>query len=175
MALDNRVHMVAAPRDMKWGLRQGALWGIVAGLLFAAFEMMATAFLMGIGAFFMPLRMISAIVLGQAALDPGYSLLTAGSVGVIVHMVLSIVYGMVFGALAARTLRGQMAYVGLGSLLGLALWLVNFYVIAPMAFPWFLEANPIVQFIAHTFFFGTVLGYSLWKARENTAADGTRG
>ncbi len=90
-------------------------------------------------------------------------------------MVLSIVYGMVFGALAASKLRGQMAHVGLGSLFGLVLWLVNFYVIAAMAFPWFLEANPIVQFIAHTFFFGTVLGYSLWKARENTAADGTRG
>ncbi|WP_258045731.1 hypothetical protein [Mesorhizobium sp. NBSH29] len=137
--------------------------------------MMASAFLMGIGAFFMPLRMIGAIVIGPAALDPGYSLLTAGSVGVIVHMVLSIVYGMIFGAIAASTLRGQMAHVGLGSLFGLVLWLVNFYVIAPMAFPWFLEANPIAQFIAHTFFFGTVLGYSLWKARENTAAEGARG
>ena len=161
MALDNRVHTAATPRDMKWGLRQGALWGIVAGLLTAAFEMMASAFLMGIGAFFMPLRMIGAIVLGPAALDPGYSLLTAGSVGVIVHMMLSIVYGMVFGALVASTLRGPAAVVGLGSLFGLVLWLVNFYVIAPMAFPWFLEASPIVQFIAHTFFFGTVLGYSL--------------
>ncbi|MBA3449394.1 MAG: hypothetical protein H0T56_17665 [Pseudaminobacter sp.] len=60
MALDNRVHMVAAPLDMKWGLRQGAIWGIVAGFLFAAFEMMASAFLMGAGAFFMPLRMIGA-------------------------------------------------------------------------------------------------------------------
>lgn len=33
--------------------------------------------------------------------------------------------------------------------------------IAPFAFPWFGMANPVVQFFAHTFFFGTVLGLLL--------------
>ncbi len=48
----------------------------------------------------------------------------------------------------------------------LLLWLVNFYVVAPVLFPWFLMANPVVQFLAHTFFFGTVLGLSLGARLE---------
>ncbi len=47
---------------------------------------------------------------------------------------------------------------------GLLLWLVNFYVIAPVAFPWFGMADPVVQFIAHAFFFGTAPGSLLtWR------------
>jgi hypothetical protein len=46
------------------------------------------------------------------------------------------------------------------------LWIVNFYVIAPIAFPWFLQANPLLQFIGHTFFFGSVLGYYVWRSQE---------
>lgn len=43
------------------GLRQGAIAGIVAGIVFAAFEMIVSALVMGPAAFFMPLRMIGAI------------------------------------------------------------------------------------------------------------------
>jgi hypothetical protein len=49
--------------------------------------------------------------------------------------------------------------------LGLPLWLVNFYIIAPAVFPWFTNANPVVQFLAHTFFFGTALGIYLERVR----------
>lgn len=50
-------------------------------------------------------------------------------------------------------------------MLGLPLWLVNFYIIAPAVFPWFTNANPVVQFLAHTFFFGTALGIYLERVR----------
>ncbi|WP_245467825.1 hypothetical protein, partial [Mesorhizobium sp. M6A.T.Cr.TU.017.01.1.1] len=137
MAYRDYIHTPVTPRDIRWGLQQGAVAGIVAGLVFAAFEMTASAFMMGADAFFMPLRMIGAIALGPEALDPGYSLLTASIAGVIVHMILAIIYGIVFGEIASM-LRGSAAFIGLGSVFGLALWLVNFYVIAPIAFPWFL-------------------------------------
>jgi uncharacterized membrane protein YagU involved in acid resistance len=126
--------------------------------------------MMGAEAFFMPLRMIGAIVLGPEALDPGYSLLAAGVAGVMVHMMLSIIYGVVFGEIAT-VLRGPAAFIGAGGILGLVLWLVNFYVIAPFAFPWFLDLSPLVQFIGHTFFFGMVLGYYLWKSHQRSGLE----
>jgi uncharacterized membrane protein YagU involved in acid resistance len=167
MAVPQKIQSPAAALDIRWGLRQGAIAGIVAGIVFAAFEMVVSAFMMGSAAFFMPLRMIGAIALRPEALEPTYSLLAAGLAGLIVHVILSIIYGLIFGALAT-VLRGPMALVGIGTIFGLALWLVNFYAIAPFAFPWFLEANPLVQFIANTFFFGTVLGYFLWKSQERS-------
>jgi hypothetical protein len=170
MAYREYIHTPVTSQDIRWGSRQGVFGGIVAGLVFAAFEMLASAFMMGAGAFFMPLRMIGAIALGQQALDPGYSLLMAGFAGLVVHVILAVIYGAIFGALATM-LRGSAAFVGFGSLFGLALWLINFYVIAPAAFPWFLEASPLVQFIAHTFFFGSVLGFWLWKAHERSGLE----
>jgi hypothetical protein len=173
MAYREYIHTPVTPRDMKWGLTQGAIAGIVAGIVFAAFEMIASAFMMGAGAFFMPLRMIGAILLGPDALDPGYSLVTAGVAGVVVHMILAIIYGVIFGEIAT-VLRGSTAFIAAASFFGLALWLINFYVIAPLAFPWFLESSPLVQFIGHTFFFGSVLGYYLWRSHQRSGLETTQ-
>lgn len=167
MAYREYFHTPVTQGDIKWGFQQGLVAGIVAGLVFAVFEMLVSAFMMGAGAFFMPLRMIGAIALGSQALDPGYSLWTAGFAGVVVHLVLAIIYGLIFGAIATM-LRGAVALIGVGWIYGLALWLVNFYVIAPTTFPWFLEADPVVQFIAHSFFFGAVLGLWFWNAQQRS-------
>ena len=53
------------------------------------------------------------------------------------------------------------ALIGAAAVGGLLLWLVNFYVIAPVAFPWFTMANQVVQFFAHTIFFGAAFGLLL--------------
>jgi hypothetical protein len=171
MAYREHFHVPLTQSEMKWGFQHGAVAGVVAGLVFAAFEMLASAFMAGAEALFMPLRMIGAIALGPEALDPGYSLLTAGFAGVVVHMILAIIYGLIFGAFSTM-LRGPGTFTVLGGIFGFALWLVNFYVIAPSAFPWFLEADPMVQFIAHTFFFGLVLGLWLWKSHERSGFEG---
>lgn len=135
--------------------------GVAAGMIFMTFEMTAAAFA---GAdFFSPLRMIGAAVLGHGTLEPSYSLGFAGLVGLLVHATLSAVYGAAFGAASAagplRQSRGALlvAATAFGSLL----WAVNFYLVVPAAFPWFLAASPMVQFTAHTFFFGTTLGLML--------------
>jgi hypothetical protein len=54
-----------------------------------------------------------------------------------------------------------VALVGAASVFGFVLWLANFGAIAPALFPWFLVADPAVQFIAHTLFFGIPLGLML--------------
>lgn len=164
MAILHMGHTPVRRSEMPWALRQGAIGGIIAGLVFAAFEMIASAAMMGIGAVFMPLRMIGAIALGPEAVEPTFAIWVAGAAGVVVHIVLAALYGMIFTVIVGG-LRSAMWDVLLGFLFGLALWLINFYVIAPMAFPWFLEANPVVQFIAHTVFFGAALGLYIWRAR----------
>lgn len=149
-----------------WAL-VGLIMGIVAGVIFAMFEMIV-AEMQGDG-FWMPLRMIGAIVLGEDALESTYSLTEAAIAGLLVHMVLSAAFGLIFGVVAASvaSLReSRVALVVAASIFGLALWLVNFYLIAPVAFEWFETTDPLVQFVAHTFFFGSVLGALLAMRRS---------
>jgi hypothetical protein len=158
-----------------FGLGTTVATGIVAGIAFAMFEIFAAAILMGPEAAVMPLRMIGAMVLGPDALDSGYSLEGAAMTGVIVHMVLSVVFAGIFVAIASPiitatagtrlTTAGSLALAGI--LFGTALWLVNFYVIAPLAgWTWFPErTNPVMQFLAHAFFFGCPVGWMLGRSR----------
>jgi hypothetical protein len=142
----------------------GLVAGIVAGIVFAMFEMLVAA-IQGMG-FFAPLRTIAAIVLGEGTLEPSSSLTSAVVVGLIVHMMLSAVYGLVLALVVwAWTLLQQPLWSVVGATIyGFALWIVNFFAIAPVAFPWFGMADDLVQFVAHPFFFGTVLGALLaWR------------
>jgi len=155
--------------DTGWWLKQGAIGGVIAGVALAMFDMLATALLNGAAAFFMPLRMIGAIALGPGALQPGYSLLTAGLVGMVIHMMLAVVFGIVFALLVAYVpalASSPMALLAAASAYGLLLWLVNLYLIAPaMGWVWFGESNPVMQFLAHTFMFGAALGLYLDRVR----------
>lgn len=149
--------------DALEGVQRGLAGGLAAGVFFLGFEMAASALLHGPVALAEPLRMIGGILLGPSALDSGYPLLTAATAGLIVHGVLAAAFGAVFGwAVSARPLRPRRRreIVAAGSVWGLVLWLLNFYVVAPLAgWPWFaLQTNPAVQLVAHAVFFGGVLG-----------------
>jgi uncharacterized membrane protein YagU involved in acid resistance len=163
MAFEQRSLVQARDRDAGVWIKYGALGGFVAGIVFAMFEMVMAAVLNGISAFWNPLRMIGAIVLGEEALAPSYQLATAAVAGLMVHMVLSVLFGVVFGlalAVLPSLARSAGTLIVMASLYGLLLWLVNFYVVAPAAgWNWFPDkSNAMVQFVAHTLFFGTVLG-----------------
>jgi hypothetical protein len=142
----------------------GAVMGVAAGGVFLIFEMIAAG-IMGQSAF-EPFRMIAAVILGEGAL-PAHSTIGLAAVvpvALAIHYALSAFYGGVFGAVvgAIGTLRsGHVALAGAASVFGFVLWLANFGAIAPALFPWFLMADPAVQFIAHTLFFGTPLGLML--------------
>lgn len=156
---------------MGYWLVQGAIGGLIGGLVMAAFLMIYLALTMGAEAFFMPLRMIGAIVLGPAALEPAYPLLTALIAGVLVHMLLSAGFGMIFGALASSVpalLQSTVVTVTAAVVAGALLWLVNYYLIAAAAgWNWFLEGDQMLAFIAHAFMFGAPLGfYAAWAAQR---------
>ena len=159
---------------VRFGLGTIVDTGVVAGIIFAAFEILAAALLMGPEAAAMPLRMIGAMVLGTQALEPGYSLVTAAMTGVIVHLILSVVFTGIFAAIAPPilmasglgTTSGSLALAGIA--FGIALWLINFYLVAPaVGWTWFPErTDPVVQFLAHAFFFGCTAGWMLGRGRR---------
>ena len=147
-------------------LRYGIGGGIVAGIVFAMFEMVMALVLNGSNAFFMPLRMIGAIGLGQSALMPSTALVSAGGAGLVIHMVLSMMFGAIVAAVIAyvpQLSQSGTAVVVAASVAGFLLWIVNFYVLANLfGWTWFPnDTNAAVQVVAHTFFFGSVLGLIL--------------
>ena len=147
-------------------VRAGLVGGAIAGIAFAMFEMMAAAVLNGPDAFFMPLRMIGAIGLGASALDPSSSLVTAGAVGLVIHMALSMMYGLVVALVASGVTsirRTTGSLVAFASAAGFALWILNFFLLAgALGWSWFPDSqNAAVQFAAHTVMFGSVLGLLL--------------
>ena len=143
-----------------WWIKHGIIGGIVGGIGMMMAEMIIAA-LMGMDAF-MPPRMIAGMALGQRAMEPSTPLMTAAPVGLLIHMMLSIIYGLILAWLVSiiPALRSTAAVIVAASFFGLLLWLGNFYVIAPPAgWVWFpTMPNPVQQFIAHTLGFGTVLG-----------------
>jgi len=152
--------------DVGAWLRYGILGGVIAGISLAMFEMIMAAVLDGGDAFFMPLRMIGGIGLGKQALDPGTSLLTAGGAGLVIHMILSMMYGVVVAAvlsLIPQLSASRAAVLISASVAGFALWIVNFYVLAQVfGWTWFPNnTNAAVQFVGHTFLYGSVLGLVL--------------
>ncbi len=154
--------------DYKAWATRGAIGGIIAGLAFAAFEVIIAGIIAG--NFFSPFRMISATALGSQALTPQVSLGMAIAVGVLVHMAYSIVAGAVIGLILASfkpLSQSKTAVIVSASVLGLLMWLVNFYLIAPaFGWVWFPErASQFWQgFVAHTFLYGTVLGWYISAA-----------
>jgi len=153
--------------DVGAWLRYGILGGVIAGISLAMFEMIMAAVLDGGDAFFMPLRMIGGIGLGEQALDPGRtSLLTAGGAGLVIHMILAMMYGVVVAAvlsLIPQLSASRAAVLISASVAGFALWIVNFYVLAQVfGWTWFPNnTNAAVQFVGHTFLYGSVLGLVL--------------
>jgi hypothetical protein len=149
----------------------GAYMGVVAGIVFALFVMIASS-LMG-DSFFAPLRMIAGIVLGPTALDLATPLSRILVPGLGVHLLLSALYGTAFGLLvgAVPAMHHERAtLVGWGAVFGFLVWLVNFYVLAPVLYPWFTEATPWVEFIGHTLFYGATLGLLVGARLESPVA-----
>lgn len=144
----------------RWVL-PGAAMGVAAGMIFVTFQMVAAVFA---GAEFLsPLDIVGAAVLGQTLPQQFYPLEFAAFVGLLIYIIVSAACGAAFGALSAvgpvRRRRGALllAATAFGSLL----WVVNFALVVQGAFTQFPAARPVVQFVAHTFFFGTALALML--------------
>ncbi len=141
------------PPSMNW--MAGACAGVTAGVVFLIVEMLLVWLAMGMSPWAPP-RMMAAILLGPSILPPpaDFSLL-AMATALAVHLPLSALYGLVIGWLVRRCDMGMAVLVGLVS--GLVIYGVNFYVIAPVMFPWFVEARNWIGVLGHAIF-GMVAG-----------------
>lgn len=132
------------------------------------------------GIFFTIVQMVVAWIAGGTLLDP---LLRAASIplntrpefvstagALVAGGLFQIIYLTVVGILTAYFIeRGQSvhrtrgAIVTFASFVGLAVWIINYYIIAPLiGATWFAtDTNPFVQFLLHTFVYGSILGWYL--------------
>jgi uncharacterized membrane protein YagU involved in acid resistance len=136
-------------------LLRGAAGGVLAGAVFAGATMWF-AHSTG-GKADMPLAMMATIVQGDAAMAEGTA---SPTVGVLVHLVLSALFGAIF-ALAVPRLRTNGTVAVAGTAYGLLLYVVNFLVLTPLWFTTFRAANQPFEVFAHLVF-GTLLSFAFF-------------
>lgn len=139
------------------GVVLGGVGGLISGIVFAVVTMW---FMVSTGKpAMMPMHMIASIVQGEQALMAEQ---TNPMLGAVIHMVLSIMFGIVFALLVAgvRT-NGGVAIAGL--VYGLGLYVVNFVVLANLFFGAFLQANQPFELTVHVMF-GVILALFLFSS-----------
>lgn len=121
-------------RRDSWELaRHGAQAGLLAGLALGLVEILASALLRGNPRF--PFDFAVAIVVGPEALAPGFPIAASLALGTVIHLLLSVFFGMAFTACLALTFQLSartplmLAY---GILFGVTVWEVNFLAILPV-------------------------------------------
>nr|WP_298138451.1 hypothetical protein [uncultured Pseudomonas sp.] len=142
-----------------------SVWaGIIAGVVFMIAQMLLVMLFLQQSPWG-PLRMIAAILLGRDVLTPA-----AGFDAVVmlaamaVHFVLSAAIGLIVGWIVHRLSGTSAILIGLAA--GLVIYFINFYLIAPIVFPWFTQAQNWVTLLAHALF-GLVLGGSYAALRKH--------
>lgn len=132
----------------------GILAGIIAGIVLAIFAM-AYAGATGMGGM-SPMRMIAATVQGVDALIGGGGTL---ALGMLIHLVVSAVFGIIFAALLPRGTSGTAA-AGWGVLYGIVIWAGMRYIGVPLVNSTMAARLPMMAgafFIEHLLF-GVTLG-----------------
>lgn len=148
----------------------GIVGGAAAGLILALAETILAA-LAGLPAT-IPLRMIGSVALGPAALSPTFPIFLAIPAFIAVHFALAAAFGIGFllALSAARLSHLKPALLLAGGLAyGMVIWLVNFLVLAPLAWAQFTIVDQVWQgLLPHTIFFGLPLAVFvlLTRARE---------
>ena len=148
----------------------GAWAGIIAGVGFMMLEMGMVRLFMGESPWAPP-HMIAAMALGKDVLPPPdmYApfsmkiMMTA----MVIHLMLSVAYGLLIGWLVHRF--DWVGGLAIGALVGFAIYVVNFHLVAPAMFPWFQMAQNWVSVFAHTMF-GVIAGASYMALRKPKTA-----
>lgn len=128
----------------------GVIAGILAGSAYLIAQVAFTAAATHGGAF-APLQRIAAILMGPDAAPPPveFSLVVFG-MALIIHAGLSLTYGQLVASLTWK--RTDRESLMIGALAGLALYAINFGLIAPSAFPWFADSVQLAAAADHLLF-----------------------
>ncbi len=159
---------------MKWSFSlKGAFKACaIAAMVFLAAEMAMVALIEGNSPFGPP-RMMAAIVMGPDVLPPPASFdLTIMSVGLLVHLALSIVLAILWGFIHSNLGLSRWVAVLVAAGFGLLVYFVNFYGFTAL-FPWFEMARGTVSAVAHAIF-GIALGWAYGAYVCETDGSGQR-
>ena len=129
----------------------------MAGVAFMRLEMFLVWALKGESPWGPP-HMMAAMVMGERVLPPpgiwapfGMTIIM---VAMMVHIVLSMVYGLIGAWIVHRFDLGIALLTG--AVYGFALYVLNFLIIAPVMFPWFGMARGGISIFSHVMF-GAIL------------------
>lgn len=166
-------HAMSAPHDALHGStdwRAGILAGLTAGVVFLMLEMVMVWVVLGQSPFTPP-HMIAAMALGKDVLPaPGsWAPFDAAIVvtALVIHFALSVALGLAGAWLLHRF--DWKGGIGFGALFGLVIYLVNFHLVAPIAFPWFTMAQNWVSVFAHLVFGAAVGAFYIALRRPREA------
>jgi hypothetical protein len=141
--------------------------GMVAGIVMAMYAMIASATFLGQG-FFTPLYGVASPFVGTEAMMTSmkqglYFALAPALTGLLVHMMWSALYGVIFGLIASRLQLAGTAAVISGMVYGVAVMLVMSFIVLPIvgvgAMPGMIGWP---SFTVEHLMFGLALG--LWPA-----------
>lgn len=142
--------------------------GIAAGTVYLAAQMTFTLLIRGDSAW-VPLQRISALLLGPDAVPPPADMsLTIAGMALLIHFALAFVYGRCIGRIVSR--MPWWPAVLAGAAFGLAIYVLNFELIAPVMFPWFDASRGAVTLFDHALF-GAVAAALCVSLRAPSRAD----
>lgn len=156
------LRVLAAFNRSEWlsYIRAGSAGGTVAAFMLLAYQILMSSTSDVLAAFRMP----ASITLGQAAMSKTAPISIVVAAGLINNVIIGAWWGLVFGLLLALTGSkwASGGIVTLAMVFGSLVWLLSFYLIAPLAWPWLQTLSSVRLFIGHVFLFGLPLG--LWVA-----------
>lgn len=128
---------VPVERREPWELAMhGARAGLIAGLGLGLVEIGASSVLHADP--WLPFDFAAAIVVGPEALAPGFPLAASLTLGMVIHVLLSLVFGVAFVAVLALTFQlsaRPWLILVYGMLFGVTVWEVNFLAVLPVIAP----------------------------------------
>lgn len=146
--------------------KAGAWAGVIAGLVFLMLEMGLVWMVQGQSPWGPP-HMMAAMVLGKNVLPPMGTWapmdLKIVMIAMLIHLPVSIVYGLIGAWLVHR--YDLSAAIMIGAAFGVAIYIANFYLVAPLAFPWFAMGRNWIGGFSHLMF-GAILGVAYIALRR---------
>lgn len=136
--------------------------GIVAGMGYGMMEMVIEA-IIGQG-FWAPLRFIASVFTLGKDTDPSFSLIPV-VVGLMGHMMNSVVFGVVFSLWISRLASGIVGLAVLGMFYAAAIFIAMWYVVLPVIDPAMLLVNGPGFFASHLLY-GLLLGVGVALVRQ---------
>lgn len=164
-----RMSSVTTPTRISWkgvDIKAALLAGLIAGAVDQL--LLVSGIMLGGGGFWDATRLTAAIALGQGVLPPPSTFnATVVVVATVVHFGLALIYGFIIAWLVRKADWATGVMIGVAA--GFVIYLFNFYLVAPVLFPWWVGTRGLVATLIHP-----VFGLTAAAAYLRLRADGNR-